>query len=78
MTFQVCDVTKPLASVSKICENGHSVVFSPSWGQRGSYIVSHENGEKIWLTPKDGVYVLEAKIAPRRWQPEQGFARQGS
>lgn len=35
MTFQVCDVTKPLASVSKICENGHSVAFNPSWGSMG-------------------------------------------
>ena len=34
MTFQVAKVTKPLCSVSKICEKGHTVVFDES----GSYI----------------------------------------
>ena len=31
MNFQVCDVTRPLASVYKICEAGHGVIFNPSW-----------------------------------------------
>ena len=38
MKFQVCDVTRPLYSVHELCETGHSVVFSPSWDRRGSYI----------------------------------------
>ena len=59
MKFQVCDVTRPLASVSKICEAGHSVIFNPSWGGRGSYSQNHETGEKLWMVLKDGVFVLE-------------------
>ena len=64
MKFQVCDVTRPLASVHKICEMGHSVVFNPSWDHRGSFILNHDTGEKTWMAAKDGVFVLETKIFP--------------
>ena len=37
MTSQACDVTRQLASVSKIVEAGHSVVFNPADDPRGSY-----------------------------------------
>ena len=77
MTFQVCDVARPLASVHKIVEAGHSVVFSPSWGGRGSYILNQGTGEKLWMVQKHGVYVLETKIAPREWQAKPSFTRQG-
>jgi hypothetical protein len=77
MTFQVCDVTRPLASVSKIVEAGHSVVFHPTHDARGSYIQNYNTGEKTWLTPKDGVYVLETKVAPSKHQTSPSFARQG-
>ena len=40
MKFQVCDVTKPLASVSDICKKGHRVVFDADW----SYIEHKESG----------------------------------
>ena len=53
LTFQVCDVTRPLASVSKIVEAGHSVVFNPAHYQSGSYMQNHKTGEKMWLTAKD-------------------------
>ena len=46
MKFQVCDVTRPLYSVHKLCETGHSAVFNPSWDRRGSYIYHHDTGEK--------------------------------
>ena len=42
MTFQVCDVTGPLASVSKIVEAGHSVASNPAHDQRGSYIQNNK------------------------------------
>ena len=78
MTFQVCDVTRPLASVSKIVEAGHSVVFNPSQDPRGSYIQNHTTGEKMWLTQKDGVFVLETKVAPTMHQTTPSFARPGT
>ena len=44
VTFQVCDVTRSFARVSKIVEAGHSVVFNPAHDQRGSYIQKHNTG----------------------------------
>ena len=78
MTFQVCDVTRPLASVSKIVEAGHSVVFNPANDARGSFIQNQATGEKTWLTAKDGVYVLETKVAPSMYQTTPSFVRQGN
>ena len=72
MKFQVCDVTRPLYSVHKLCGIGHSVVFNPSWDRRGSYIYHHDTGEKLWLTVKDGVFVLETKVAPAEFQKKPG------
>ena len=76
MRFQMCDVTRPLASVHKIVEAGHTVVFNPSW-KGGSYIMNLETKEKTWLVQKDGVFVLEAKIAPAQWQHSPSFGRHG-
>ena len=76
MTFQVCDLTRPLASVSKIVEAGHSVVFNPVDDPRGSYIQNLNSGGKMWLTAKDGVYVMETKVAPAKWQSSPSLARQ--
>ena len=75
--FQMCNVTRPLASVSRIVEKGHSVVFNPSWDTRGSYILNHETREKLWLTAKGGIYVLETKVAPTKWQTNPDFAGPG-
>ena len=77
MTFQLCDMTRPLASVAKIVEAGHSVVFNPSQDPRGSYTQNCNTGEKTWLTAKDGVFVLETNVAPNRYQTSPSFARQG-
>ena len=75
--FQVCDVTRPLVAVHKICEMGHPVIFNPSWDARGSFTVNQETVEKIWMTSKDGVFVLETKIAPAKYRNKPGFGRQG-
>ena len=77
MKFQVCDVTRPLASVSKIVEAGHSVVLNPIQDPRGSYIQNWTTGEKTWLTARDGVFLLETKVAPSKYQTSPSFARQG-
>ena len=78
--FQVADIARPLASVDKLCEAGHSVVFNPSWDKRGSYILDPQDWTKTWLTRQDGVFVLETKVAPTRYQSTpsmQGFTRRG-
>ena len=76
LKFQVCDVTRPLASVSKIVEAGHTVVFNPSW-KGGSYILNLQTREKTWLAQRDGVFVLDAKIAPTQWQARPSVGEQG-
>ena len=64
MTFHVAGVQKPLASVSKMVEQGTSVHFTPG----GSYIEG-VNGERIELKQEGGVYVMDVKYL-------QGFSGQ--
>ena len=52
--FHVADVKNPLASVSKIVENGNSVHFTPE----GSFIRG-PGGESIELKLEGGVYVMD-------------------
>ena len=56
MQFHVTNVSKPLASVSRIVEKGSSVHFTP----QESYILS-PSGEKIVLKLENGVYVMDVK-----------------
>ena len=46
---QVCDVSKPLMSVHKLVEAGHSVVFAPG----GSYIQDGHSGDVMWLRSEE-------------------------
>ena len=76
LKLQVCDVTRPLASVAKIVDAGHTVVFAPEW-RGGSYIMNLQSKEKTWLMQRDGVFVLDAKVAPTQWQAHPSFGGQG-
>ena len=76
MKFEMCDMTRPLASVHKIVEAGHTVVFNPSW-KGSSYILNLQTQEKTRLMQKDGVFVLETKIAITKLQNNVSFGRQG-
>ena len=70
MTFQVTAVNKALASVSRMCEKGHQVVFDP----RGSYIKNIETGETIPMRPRNGVWVLDVWAEKRPTSSKaQGF-----
>lgn len=77
LTFQVCDVTRPLASVHENVEHGHSVAFNPSWDTSCCYMFNHDTNEHMWLNSKDGVYVLEAKIPPNQLQEKPSSIGQG-
>ena len=67
--FQIAEVNKVLASVSRICESGrHKVVF-----QKGdSFIEDVKTGQRTQLRERTGVYVIEA------WIDRSDFARQGA
>ena len=74
ITFQVTDVGKPLASVSRILDKGNTVVFTRNSG--GSYIVNEKTREKIAIKEEKGTFVIDVEFlepAPN----EQDFPRQG-
>ena len=54
LTAQVCDVNKALLSVSKMTKNGNRVIFDSD----GSYIEDKQTGERMNLTEKNGMYML--------------------
>ena len=74
LRFQVADVSKALCSVASIVRAGHRVVFDSDH----SYILHKGTGETIKLRLENGVYVLDAMVAPVKWARQQGFARQES
>ena len=77
LTFQVANVTKALASVSKICAKNQSVIYHPEWHDHGSYIYIWDTDEYTGLAMNDGVYVLDAMIAPTKHQVQPSFGRPG-
>ena len=52
--FQIADVSKPLVSVSSICERGNRVIF----GRSGGVVKNLKNGREIPFYRKNGIYVL--------------------
>ena len=70
MEFTVCNVTKALGSVSKICSNGNRVVFE--LGAGNSYVENIATGERVFLRESNGVFVLDVAVAPA-YLGEQGF-----
>ena len=64
MVMKASLVTKPVGSVKKICQAGHTVVFN----DEGSYIMKKNIEEVNWLREEDGNCRLDAWIPP----PQQG------
>ena len=68
--FQIADVSKPLMSVGKICDQGHEVVFR----RDGGVIRSLYDGTETRFARDKGLYMLNI------WSPlpdGQGFTRPG-
>ena len=55
ITAQVCEVNKPLLSVSKLVQAGNTVVFD----SEGAYIEDKRSGERIWLKESGGMYMVK-------------------
>ena len=64
MVMKASPVTKPLGSVKKICQAGHTVVFD----DEGSFIMIKNAGEVNWLREEDGNYMLDAWVPTARIQ----------
>ena len=82
MRFTVCPVTKALGSVSQMRRIVHRVIFNPPWDPNGSYIENTSTGDRLWMEERNGLYVLNTKVAPTHKQTvsrrngNQGFHRQ--
>ena len=72
MTFQIAEVNKILASVSRIVEGGNRVVFDNP--QIGSYIENKTNGNRTYLRQANGVYYMDVWVSP---ETVEGFQRPG-
>jgi hypothetical protein len=59
-TFQVAEITRPLMSVAKVCENGNSCVFTKDGAQ-----VLDKDGKPICkFEKKNGLYICNMKLKP--------------
>jgi hypothetical protein len=74
MRFQICEVTKPLGSVSRICQAGSRVIFGPP--DEGSYIEHVKSRKRTMLRQSKGLYYLDVWVAPAN--AESTFTRQGN
>ena len=52
--FQIADVSKPLVSVSAICERGNRVIF----GRSGGVVQNLRSGSQIPFYRENGIYIL--------------------
>ena len=66
---QVCDVSKPLMSVSRLVKAGHSVVFGPE----AAYIEDGTTGERMRLQESGGMFTLKMWVQNKAATPASGF-----
>ena len=71
MTFQAAPVDRPLGSVKRMCNSGHTVVFD----DEGSYVLNKLTGEINWMREDNGNYVMDLWVMPNG---KPGFQRQRS
>ena len=74
MRMQAAEVSRPLASVKRICEAGHTVVFD----ETGSFVYNKTTGEMNYLREEGGNYMFDVWIPPVGEPPQtqQDFHRQ--
>ena len=69
MTFQACEVSKPLASVRRMVQAGSALVFAPDdWG--GSFMINTKTLEEEPLREVDGNYILDVWVPPASLAPD--------
>ena len=66
--YQIAEVSRPLTSVSEICDAGGQVVF----GKNGGVIVNLTTGAETPFHRENGVYTLQMWV-----KPQAGFAGRG-
>ena len=58
MAFQASDVQKPIVSVRRMVEKGHTVQFGPE--DKDNFIENIASGKKLYMARKGGSYVIKA------------------
>jgi hypothetical protein len=72
MTFQAAAVAKPLASVKRMTQTNHMVVFDDEM----SYVLNKLTGEVNILREEAGNYMLDVWVPPPETAKASGFQRQ--
>ena len=74
-TFQVAKVTRPLMSVSKICDAGMTMRFTATMA-----VIEDQKGKEVCrFIRKGGLYVATMKLRNPNYRPKEApFARQGT
>jgi len=70
--YQMADVTRPLNSVSEICDGGGEYGQYVIFGKYGGAIMNLETGTATQFDREDGVYCLDLWV-----KPQAGFQRPG-
>jgi hypothetical protein len=73
-TFQVAQVTRPLCSVSKMCDKGNRVVFE----LEGGYAQNIATGMKTKFARQNNVYVMDMYLEDGGREGAKDFGRQGA
>ena len=60
VTYQIAKVSRPLNSVSEICDAGNRIVF----GRNGGVIYHIESGKETYFTMSNGIYILDCLVKP--------------
>ena len=78
LKYQMADVTRPLNSVSEICDaggvEGQHVVF----GRYGGCIINLDTGRRTPFSREEGIYILDTWIKPPKNGPASVFRRPGT
>ena len=69
MRLCAAPVTRPFASVKKICKAGHMVIFE----DEGSYIYNKASGGINMLREDDGNYMLDVWAPPKNMKPSEAM-----
>ena len=73
MAFEVANISRPLASVSKICKKGYQAVFD----DEESYLLHKATNQKIKLREENVMYYLDIWVeVPVDFEINPGFAGQ--
>ena len=67
VTFQVCDVHKPLMAVSRLADHGFECVL----GKDGGEFIDTQSGETIPVRRRGNLYFMNAWVKAEPRQPEQ-------